>query len=410
MDIVIIGTGPAGLMCAVKASENENNNVILLDGNEKIGKKLFITGKGRCNICNYTTTDNFLKNVINNSKFLYGAINKFTPQDTMTFFEENGTPLKIERGNRVFPTSDKSSDIIKTFTKVLKKQNVKIDLQTFVRSVTKVENKFEINTNKKKYICDALVIATGGISYSSTGSKGDGYVFAKVFGHSIIKPKPALVPIMLNDYKGELAGLTLKNVEVKVKIENKSFSQFGEMLFTHNGVSGPIILSLSSYINKYNLSNANINLNIDLKPNLSKDMLNNRLLRDFETFKNKNLKNYLKELLPSSLINVFIRKNGLDENVVICNITKDIRQKIIDGLKCFTYTIKCLEDIEYGIVTSGGIDVKEINPKNMESKNINNLFFVGEVLDLDALTGGFNIQIALSTGFLAGEYLSSLNL
>lgn len=405
MDIIIIGAGPAGLMCAVKSSENKNNKVILIDSNEKIGKKLFITGKGRCNICNNTTPENFLKNVVNNSKFLYSAINKFSPQDTITFFESNGTPLKTERGNRVFPQSDKSSDIIKTFLRVLNKQNVNIYLKNKVNNISKINNKFQVDTNNQTFLGDALIIATGGKSYPSTGSTGDGYLFAKKFGHKVIKPKPALVPIRLKNYKGELAGLSLKNVSANISINNKTYSQFGEMLFTHTGVSGPIILSLSSYINSFNLIGAK--LIIDLKPNLSKEILTNRLIRDFDNYKTKLLKNYLKELMPSSLIETFISKNNLDANIPVCNITKEYRQKIIDGLKNLTYDIDKLDDIDLGIVTSGGVDVKEVNPKNMQSKLIENLFFVGEVLDLDALTGGYNIQIALSTGFSAGEYLAN---
>lgn len=405
MDIIIIGAGPAGLMCAVKSSENKNNKVILIDSNEKIGKKLFITGKGRCNICNNTTPENFLKNVVNNSKFLYGAINKFSPQDTITFFESNGTPLKTERGNRVFPQSDKSSDIIKTFLRVLNKQNVNIYLKNKVNNISKINNKFQVDTINQTFLGDALIIATGGKSYPSTGSTGDGYLIAKKFGHKVIKPKPALVPIRLKNYKGELAGLSLKNVSANISINNKTYSQFGEMLFTHTGVSGPIILSLSSYINSLNLVGAK--LIIDLKPNLSKEILTNRLIRDFDNYKTKLLKNYLKELMPSSLIETFILKNDLDANTPVCNITKDYRQKIVDGLKNFTYDIDKLDDIDLGIVTSGGVDAKEINPKNMQSKLTENLFFIGEVLDLDALTGGYNIQIALSTGFSAGEYLAN---
>lgn len=404
MEIVIIGAGPSGLMCAIKCSENKNNNVVILDGNEKIGKKLFITGKGRCNICNNTSIEGFLGNVVNNSKFLYTAINKFSPQDVINFFETNGTPLKIERGNRVFPVSDKSSDIIKTFSKLIKKNNITLNLQTLVKSIKKADNKFEVITNNKTFLCDAVVIATGGKSYSSTGSKGDGYTFAKNFGHTVIPPKPALVPLKLNNYNGNLAGLTLKNVSATIEVDGKKYSKFGEMLFTHTGVSGPIILTLSSLINRSNIKNANLTL--DLKPNLTPEVLNNRLIRDFEQFKTKILKNYLKELLPTSLIDEFIEKNKFDANIPVCNIKKEDRQKIVNSLKCFTYSVNSLDDIEYAIVTSGGVSVKEVNPKTMQSKLVNNLFFVGEVLDLDALTGGYNIQIALSTGFAAGEYLA----
>lgn len=406
MNIIIIGAGPAGLMCATQCCKNKNNKVIVLDSNDKVGKKLYITGKGRCNVCNKTTKEDFLSNVVSNSKFLYTAINQFSPEDTISFFESNGTKLKIERGNRVFPVSDKASDISKTFLKILNKENVEIKLNQTVKKIDKVNESFCIKTNKQIFYSDVLVIATGGKSYSVTGSKGDGYNFAKDLGHTVTQIKPALVPINLKDYDGSLAGLSLKNVNVFLKVNNKEYSQFGEMLFTHKGVSGPIILTLSSLVNKFNLND--IDLNIDLKPALSEEKLDERLLRDFKDFKNKNLKNYLKELLPSSLIEFFIKKGNFDANISVCNITKEVRKKIINLLKNFTFKIKSLEDIEYAIVTSGGINVKEINPKNMESKIVPNLFFIGEVLDLDAFTGGFNIQIALSTGYCSGSYIKNL--
>lgn len=406
MKIIIIGAGPAGMMCAAVASENENNEIILLDANEKVGKKLYITGKGRCNVCNKTNSADVLNNVITNGKFLYASLNLFSPDDTIDFFESNGTKLKVERGNRVFPVSDKASDISKTFLKVLNKPNVKIQLNTYVKGIKKIENEFVVSTNSGNINCNAVVIATGGKSYSVTGSKGDGYRFAKTLGHTLSEIKPALVPIVLKDYKGELAGLSLKNVQVEVNCEKKNFGQFGEMLFTHRGVSGPVILTLSSLINKFDIEN--LELKIDLKPALTEEKLNERLIRDFKDFKTKILKNYLKELLPSSLIDFFIKKGNFDANIPVCNIDKAMRKNIIYLLKNFIFKIEKLEDIEYAIVTSGGVNVKEINPKTMESKIINNLFFVGEVLDVDALTGGYNIQIALSTGYAAGNYLKNL--
>lgn len=406
MKIIIIGAGPAGMMCAATASENENNEIILLDANEKVGKKLYITGKGRCNVCNKTTSLDFLNNVVTNNKFLYASLNLFSPDDTIDFFESNGTKLKVERGNRVFPVSDKASDISKTFLKVLNKSNVKIELNTYVKCIKKIEDGFVVSTNSGNINCNAVVIATGGKSYSVTGSKGDGYRFAKTLGHTLSEIKPALVPIVLKDYKGELAGLSLKNIQVEVNCEKKSFRQFGEMLFTHRGVSGPVILTLSSLINKFDIEN--LELKIDLKPALTEEKLDERLIRDFKDFKTKILKNYLKELLPSSLIDFFIKKGNFDANIPVCNIDKTMRKNIIYLLKNFIFKIEKLEDIEYAIVTSGGVNVKEINPKTMESKIINNLFFVGEVLDVDALTGGYNIQIALSTGYAAGNYLKNL--
>lgn len=406
MKVVIIGAGPAGLMCATESCKNKENKIVLLDRNEKVGKKLYITGKGRCNVCNKTTKEEVLNNIVNNSKFLFTSINQFSPDDTISFFESNGTKLKVERGNRVFPVSDKSSDISKTFLKVLNKDNVEIKLNQIVKKIKKTVNGFDIQTDKQKFQADILVIATGGKSYSVTGSKGDGYKFAKDLGHIVIGISPALVPINLKDYDGSLAGLSLKNVEVSLKINNKKYSQFGEMLFTHKGVSGPIILTLSSLINKFDLED--VLLNIDLKPALSLEKLDERLLRDFKEYKSKILKNYLKELLPNSLIEIFIKKGNLNSNIPLCNINKEMRKNIIYLLKNFSFKVKSLEDIEYAIVTSGGVNVKEINPKTMESKLVSHLFFVGEVLDLDAFTGGFNIQIALSTGYSAGAYIKSL--
>ena len=406
MKILIIGTGPAGLMCAVECSKNKDNEVILIDSNEKFGKKIYITGKGRCNVCNKTTKEDFLNNVVTNNKFLYTAINMFSPEDTINFFESNGTKLKVERGNRVFPLSDKASDITKTFEKLIKKNNVKVFLNNSVSSISKNEGIFIVKTKNGNIKCDCVVVATGGKSYSVTGSKGDGYKFAKDFGHNITEIKPALVPINLLNFDSSLAGLSLKNVKVCVTINNKTFSEFGEMLFTHKGVSGPIVLSLSSLVNKYNLKN--VELIIDLKPALTKEKIDERLIRDFKDFKTKILKNYLKELLPKGLIDFFIKVGRFDPEIPVCNIDKKTRTEIVNLLKNLPFKIDRLEDIEYAIITSGGVNVKEINPKTMESKKVSNLFFVGEVLDVDAFTGGFNMQIALSTGYCAGNYLKNI--
>ncbi len=404
MKVVIIGCGPAGMMCATCASQNINNEIILIDSNEKIGKKLFITGKGRCNVTNLCSNEDFLKNVVRNPKFLYSAINTFNSSDTISFFESNGVRLKVERGNRVFPQSDKSSDIIKCFSKLLNRKNIELKLNCKVQKVEVFDNGFKIFTKDGEIIANCLVIATGGKSYHLTGSAGDGYIFAKNLGHNIVELKPALVPIILNDYNGELAGLTLKNVEISVDINGKKFSQFGELLFTHNGISGPTVLTLSSYINRFNISGQKIV--IDLKPALSYEKLENRLIRDFSN-NSKLLKNYLKELLPSSLIELFMKKCDFNTLTCVNNINKEDRKKICRLLKNFSFNIKNLDNIDYAIVTSGGVDVREINPKTMESKIIKNLFIVGEILDVDALTGGFNIQIALSTGYCAGNYIKT---
>jgi len=409
MRIIIIGCGPAGMMCAVECSKNSNNDVIMLEGNDKVGKKLYITGKGRCNVCNNTDANGVINNVVNNPKFLYTAINNFGPQDVINFFENNNLKLKTERGNRVFPVSDKASDVSKVFLNILKKQNVKIIYnQKVLKIVKNADSGYTIYTQNNTYKTDCVVIATGGKSYSSTGSNGDGYKFAKMLNINVNPIKPALVPIKLNNYNGELAGLSLKNISINYddKSSKNKISLFGEMLFTHTGVSGPIVLSLSSLINNKDLKQGC--LFIDLKPALTFEQLNNRLLRDFETFKNKSLKNYLKELLPQSLIEYFLKECKISGETSVCNINKEQRKTIIENLKHFNLSINKLEDVEYGIVTSGGVDVKEINPKTMESKNNKGLFFVGEVLDVDALTGGYNIQIALSTGYCAGNYLYSL--
>lgn len=406
MKIVIVGAGPSGLMCAVKASENVNNQVIVLEKNDKVGKKLYITGKGRCNVCNNSSTQEILQNIVTNNKFMISSLNLFSSTDVINFFETNGTKLKTERGNRVFPITDKASDITKTFLNVLKKRNVSINLNCEVKAIDKYENNFYVKTNKEKIVCDAVVVCTGGKSYMSTGSTGDGYKFAKILGHNTIDIKPALVPIKLKNFDSSLAGLSLKNVNVSIKLKNKSFSQFGEMLFTHNGLSGPIILTLSSYINKFDVADAI--LSIDLKPALTLEQLDERLLKDIVTYKNKSFKNYLKELLPNSLIDFFVRYVNIEADKVVCSINKLERKKVVNALKSLEFKIDQLDNIDYAIVTSGGVDVKQLNPKTLESKIVKNLFFVGEVLDVDALTGGFNIQIALSTGFAAGKYLNEV--
>ncbi len=397
---IVIGAGPSGIMAALSLKEI-GDDVIILEANEKICKKLYITGKGRCNITNNTDREGIIKNIVSNPKFLYSAISYFSPQDTIDFFEGKGVPLKTERGNRVFPVSDKSSDIIKAFEKVLKQNDIKVLLNSKVKYVKLLEDgRFAVATDKTKYECDKLIIATGGKSYPGTGSTGDGYKFASMLGHNVVNPRPALVPIRLKNYDGSISGLSLKNVSCKAIFDGKTFEEFGEMLFTHNGLSGPIILSLSSQINKFDIKDKKIY--IDLKPALSTEQLDNRLLRDFENFKNKDLKNYLPELMPKSLIEIFLKQISF-ENKKVNEITKENRQEIIAKLKSLEFVIDRLEDVSVGIVTAGGVDVLQVSNKNMESKLISNLYFVGEVLDIDALTGGFNIQIAMSTGYSVGK-------
>ena len=393
MKIAIIGGGPAGMMCAIKAAEN--HHVTIFEKNEKLGKKLFITGKGRCNLTNYCDEREFLKNIVNNSSFMYSSIYSFSPFTTYYYFEELGLPLKVERGNRVFPASDKSSDVIKAYEKKLKDLGVKINLNYEVTSIEKVDGKFMINGREK---FDKVVIASGGISYKLTGSTGDGYKFAKDFGHKVIDQVPGLIGINLKN-NFSLAGLTLKNVELKILKDKKILSrEFGEMLFTHRGISGPIVLTTSSKINRLK----DFEIYLDLKPALDPEKLDARILRDFHENQNKNLENVMKSLLPRDLISYVLEGAGISGDKKVNQITKEDRESLIRTIKNFALKFDSLDDIDRAIVTSGGVDVKDIDPKTMESKKVKGLYFIGEVLDLDGLTGGFNIQIANSTGYSCG--------
>ncbi|WP_297392544.1 NAD(P)/FAD-dependent oxidoreductase [uncultured Peptoniphilus sp.] len=393
MKIAIIGGGPAGMMCAIKAAEN--HQVTIFEKNEKLGKKLFITGKGRCNLTNYCDEREFLKNLVNNSSFMYSSIYSFSPFTTYYYFEELGLPLKVERGNRVFPASDKSSDVIKAYEKKLKDLGVKINLNYEVTSIEKVDDKFIINGREK---FDKVVIATGGISYKLTGSTGDGYKFAKGFGHKVIDQVPGLIGINLKN-NFSLAGLTLKNVELKILKDKKIISrEFGEMLFTHRGISGPIVLTTSSKINRLK----DFEMYLDLKPALEPEKLDARILRDFHENQNKNLENVMRALLPKDLIIYILESAGISGDKKVNQITKEERESLVRTIKNFALKFDSLDDIDRAIVTSGGVDVKDLDPKTMESKKVSGLYFIGEVLDLDGLTGGFNIQIANSTGYSCG--------
>lgn len=393
MKIAIIGGGPAGMMCAIKAAEN--HGVTIFEKNEKLGKKLFITGKGRCNLTNYCDEREFLKNIVNNSNFMYSSIYSFSPFTTYYYFEELGLPLKVERGNRVFPLSDKSSDVIKAYEKKLKDLGVKVHLNFEIKSIEKVGEEFILNGREK---FDKVVIATGGISYKLTGSTGDGYKFAKNFGHKIINQVPGLIGINLKN-NFSLAGLTLKNVELKVIKDKKIISnEFGEMLFTHRGISGPIVLTTSSKINRLK----DFEMFLDLKPALEPEKLDARILRDFSENQNKNIENVMRSLLPKDLISYVLYRAGISGDEKVNQITKIERENLVKTIKNFELKFDSLDDIDRAIVTSGGIDVKDIDPKTMESKKVSGLYFIGEVLDLDGLTGGFNIQIANSTGYSCG--------
>ena len=393
MKIAIIGGGPAGMMCAIKAAEN--HQITIFEKNEKLGKKLFITGKGRCNLTNYCDEREFLKNMVNNSNFMYSSIYSFSPFTTYYYFEELGLPLKVERGNRIFPLSDKSSDVIKAYEKKLKDLGVKVHLNFEIKSIEKVGEEFILNGREK---FDKVVIATGGISYKLTGSTGDGYKFAKNFGHKIINQVPGLIGINLKN-NFSLAGLTLKNVELKVIKDKKIISnEFGEMLFTHRGISGPIVLTTSSKINRLK----DFEMFLDLKPALEPEKLDARILRDFSENQNKNIENVMKSLLPKDLISYVLYRAGISGDEKVNQITKIERENLVKTIKNFELKFDSLDDIDRAIVTSGGIDVKDIDPKTMESKKVPGLYFIGEVLDLDGLTGGFNIQIANSTGYSCG--------
>lgn len=401
---IVIGGGAAGMMAAL-ALADDAWQVELLEKNEKLGKKIYITGKGRCNVTNDCDPDTFFANVVSNPKFLYSAYYTFDNTQVMQFLEENGCPLKIERGNRVFPVSDHSSDIIRTLQNALLKKKVKISLQTEVKNLLIEEGHVcgvEL-TDGRKIEADAVVVATGGVSYPSTGSTGDGYRMAQKSGHKVTDVKPALVPFTVKEsWPLSLQGLALKNVEVTLKDGKKEiYNGFGEMLFTHFGISGPLILSASSYyVKKY--FNKELQLSLDLKPALSTEQLDKRILRDFEEKKNKQIKNALDGLLPAKMIPVIIGLSQIPAEKYVHDITREERLLFVELLKNLPLTVTGTRPFTEAIITQGGISVKDVNPSTMESKLIQNLYFAGEVLDLDAMTGGFNLQIAWSTGYLAG--------
>lgn len=395
------------MMAAVSAAIC-NAEVTLLEKNEKLGKKLFITGKGRCNLTNRCDTSEFFDHVVSNRKFLYSAIYSFTNEDTWTFFEEHGLKLKEERGKRVFPESDHSSDVIRTFEKVLKECGVDIRLHTEVSSIEMTpEGGWLVRTDGgEAYECDALIVATGGLSYASTGSTGDGYRFAEETGHRVTDLYPSLCPIRLKEsYVKELEGLSLKNVSVMVQTHSgeRLYSDFGEMLFTAHGVSGPVILSASGVIAKKLGTEEKMKLLIDLKPALDERQLDARVLRDFQEAINRDFRNSLNKLLPAKMIPQVIRQSGIDGTKKVHEITRKERLQLVHTLKNLTFTIEGSEGYSQAVITQGGVSVKDIDPASMRSKICEGLYFVGEVLDVDAFTGGFNIQIALSTGWLAGR-------
>lgn len=416
MKVVVVGGGPAGIMASITASDN-GHDVVLIEKNAKIGRKLYITGKGRCNVTNACDAREFIQNVVSNPKFMMSAIRAFNTDDTQEFFENLGVQLKVERGNRVFPASDKSSDIIDALFKALKVRNVDVKFETEFLDVLLDGNVItQVITNKGKIDCDHLIIATGGISYSKTGSDGKGLNIAKKLGHEIITPVGALNEILVKgvlNFNGSLLslkelllpeGLSLKNVSLTAinKSNGKDLSyEFGEMLFTDNGLSGPIALTTSSRINRADFGS--ILLKIDLKPALDEQTLDKRILSDFASQSNKTFINALSGLLPKSLIPFIVAVTGIKKDKVVNSITKEERRYLLNALKELTFEVKGLADVERAIITAGGVSTKEISPKTMQSSIISNLSFAGEMIDVDAYTGGFNIQIALSTGYVAGS-------
>ncbi len=402
IDVLVIGGGPAGIMAAYAAAKR-GLNVQILEQNEKLGKKLFITGKGRCNITNACDLNMFFQNIVRNPKFLMSALNKFSNDDLLALLKSYGLQTKVERGNRVFPTSDKSNDVIRTLEKMLDEQNVRVNCNTKVEKIEKNSEFFTVITNTQEFSAKAIIVATGGLSYPKTGSKGDGYKFAEKFEHSIVKPTPALSALEDARHLCEkMQGLTLKNIGFTLLQNNKKvYYEQGELLFTHFGISGPVVLTGSSYINSTK-EPLELHAVIDLKPALSVEMLEARLIRDFKDNVNKELKTYMSELLPSKMIHPFLTEGGFKANGKINSITKEERSRLVNSLKSFKIKILGMRPIEEAIVTAGGIKTGEINPSTMESKKVRNLYFAGEVVDVSAKTGGFNLQIAFSTGYLCG--------
>lgn len=406
MNTVIIGAGAAGLMAAYSAALS-HDKVTIFEKNEKVGKKLFITGKGRCNVTNASDAENFFSNVNRNPKFLYSAFYGFDNNCVMDFFESNGCPLKVERGNRVFPASDHSSDIIKALEKAVLNQGVNIVLNTPVEKILSENGAVTgvLLKNGKRVFADKVILATGGISYPLTGSTGDGYEFSQNLGHTIMEPKASLIPLTCEDiWVSSLMGLSLKNVELSLVDEKgkKIFSEIGEMLFTHFGISGPLVLSLSAYYQNCKDLGKKVSVSLDLKPGLDFETLDKRILRDFEENNNKVFKNSLDNLLPQRLIPVVIDKCGTDPLKKVNLITREERKRLVETLKNFSFDIKGTRPVEEAIITRGGVNVKEINSSTMESKLVKGLYFAGEIIDCDAMTGGYNLQIAWSTGYLAG--------
>ena len=410
--VIVVGGGPAGMMAAIAAAEN-GNDVTIIEKMPLLGKKLLITGKGRCNITSSLYMSEFIKNTPGNGKFLYSAFQNYTNQDIIEFLNKQGLEVKEERGNRIFPVTDKSVDVLNCFKKRIDELKIKCKLNTKVEKILIKNNEvLGLRTDREIIQTDKIILATGGKSYPLTGSTGDGYKIAKEIGHTIIPIKPSLVPMEVYEKEicKKLQGLSLRNVGIKIIDNDRKkivYDDFGEMIFTHFGISGPIILSGSAHLVKYKdiaylLKKKYIEIKIDLKPALTEEQLNDRILRDFNEVKNKQFKHSLDKLLPQKMIPVIIELSKIDENKKVNEVTKEERRKLVQLLKEFTITIRDFRPVEEAIITCGGINTKEIDPKTMESKIIKGLYFAGEVIDVDSYTGGFNLQIAYSTGYTAG--------
>ena len=410
--VIVVGGGPAGMMSAITAAEN-GNEVTIIEKMPSFGKKLLITGKGRCNITSSLYMSEFIKNTPGNGKFLYSAFQNYTNKDIIEFLKKQGLEVKEERGNRIFPVTDKSIDVLNCFKKRIDELKIQYKLNTRVEKILIRNNEvLAVRTDKEIIQTDKIILATGGKSYPLTGSTGDGYKIAKDIGHTIVPIKPSLVPLEVYEKETckKLQGLSLRNVAIKIIDDDRKklvYEDFGEMVFTHFGISGPMILSGSAHLVKYKdidylLRNKYIRMSIDLKPALTEEQLDDRILRDFKDFKNKQFKHSLDKLLPQKMIPLIIELSKIDENKRVNEITKEERKNLVQLLKNFTITIKDFRPVEEAIITCGGINTKEINPKTMESKIIKGLYFAGEIIDVDAYTGGFNLQIAYSTGYTAG--------
>ena len=405
-DLAVIGGGAAGMMCAYQAALG-GAKVILFDPNRQLGRKVRITGKGRCNVTNNCDIKTFMANIPADGRFLYSALNRLSPSDTIAFFESHGLPLKTERGNRVFPVSDNANDVAGLMARLCADAGVKIVRGRVNKIVAEDGQITAVETTEGKIPCKAAAVCTGGLSYPLTGSDGAGYKFAKSFGHTVVPTRPSLVPLeSSDDYCAEMQGFSLKNVNLTVfEDEKQIYSEQGEMLFTHFGISGPLVLSASSHMR--NVGKAGYRAEIDLKPALDEKKLDARILRDFEKYSNREFKNALNDLAGSTMIPVLVRLSGIPENTKVNEITKEQRKKLVRLFKTFPVNITGTRPVDEAIITSGGVSTKEINPRTMESKLVKGLYFAGEVLDVDGYTGGFNLQIAWSTGYVAGNSAAS---